>query len=106
MLASCYGLTPATIYNWKPRDTLSDHSHTPHQLQTTQTPTREAGVVHLRRTFFLQYEHLLAIPRGYMLEAVSHLGRDRCMRRHGIGNLKALKPPTPKRLTSLLRAMH
>lgn len=43
---------------------------------------------------------LLAVTREFLCPAVSRSGLDRCLRRHGVGNLRALQPapdkPAPK----------
>jgi hypothetical protein len=39
---------------------------------------------------------LLAVTREFIYADVSRSGLDRCLRRHGVGNLKALLPEQPK----------
>ena len=95
-LASQFGVTSATIYKWKSRDTFTDRSHTAHSLQTTLTPAQEAVVVELRRMLLLPLDDLLAITREFLCADVSRSGLDRCLQRHGVGNLKALKPAVAK----------
>lgn len=53
-------------------------------------------LVHLRRTLLLPLDELLAVTREFLCPTVSRSGLDRCLRRHGVGNLHALKPTTPK----------
>ena len=53
-------------------------------------------VVHLRRTLLLPLDDLLAVTREFICDTVSRSGLDRCLRRHGVGNLNALKPAAPK----------
>lgn len=96
VLASRYGVTEATIYKWKKRESFTDKSHTAHRLQTTLNPAQEAVVVELRKTLLLPLDDLLAVTREFLCEGVSRSGLDRCLRRHGVGNLHALKPVTPK----------
>ena len=50
----------------------------------------------LRRTLLLRLDDLLAVTREFLCKEVSRSGLDRCLRRHGVGNLNALKPSTPK----------
>ena len=95
-LSRRYGVTEATIYKWKARDSTADRSHTAHRLQTTLTPAQEAVVVELRKTLLLPLDDLLAVVREFLCEDVSRSGLDRCLRRHGVGNLNALKPAEPK----------
>lgn len=98
VLAQRFGITEQTVYKWKKRDVFGDRSHTAHRLQTVLTPAQEAIVVHLRRTLLLPLDDLLAVTREFLSPDVSRSGLDRCLRRHGAGNLNALKPqePVPK----------
>ena len=52
--------------------------------------------MHLRQTLLLLLDDLLAVTREFLCPAASRSGLDRCLRRHGVGNLHALKPVTPK----------
>jgi len=96
VLAARYGVSVGTIYKWKGRESFQDRSHTAHHLQTTLTPAQEHIVVQLRKTLLLPLDDLLAVTREFLCEKVSRSGLDRCLRRHGVGNLQALKPATPK----------
>jgi transposase InsO family protein len=96
VLAARYGVTEPTIYKWKNRDSVQDRSHTAHRLQTTLSPAQEAIVVELRRLLLIPLEDLLAVTREFLCPAVSRSGLDRCLRRHKVGNLNALKPQVPK----------
>ena len=95
-LSRRYGVTEATIYKWKSRDSVEDRSHTAHRLQTTMTPAQEAVAVELRKTLLLPLDDLLAVVREFLCAEVSRSGLDRCLRRHGVSNLNALKPIEPK----------
>jgi hypothetical protein len=70
---------------------VNDRSHTAHRLQTTLTPAQEAVAVALRKTLLVSLDDLLAVVRGFLNPDVSRSGLDRCLRRHGIGNLRDLK---------------
>jgi transposase InsO family protein len=54
------------------------------------------SVVHLRKTLLLPLDDLLAVTREFLCKAASRSGLDRCLRRHGVGRLHALKPATPR----------
>ena len=95
-LAARFGITPATVYKWKGRTSTADLSHTAHRLQTTLTPAQEAIVVELRKLLLLPLDDLLAITREFLCPEVSRSGMDRCLQRHGVGNLHSLKPATPR----------
>ena len=95
VLALRYGVSEETARKWKRRDSVQDLSATPHTLQTTLTPAQEAVVVELRRILLLPLDDLLAVTREFLNPDVSRSGLDRCLRRHGVSNLKALLPRTP-----------
>ncbi len=96
VLALRHGITEQTVYKWKKRDSVQDRSHnTAHRLQTQLTPAQEVVVVHLRRSLLLPLDDLLAVTREFICETVSRSGLDRRLRRHGVGNLNALKPAEP-----------
>ena len=95
VLALRHGITEQTVYKWKKRDSVQDRSHTAHRLQTQLTPAQEIVVVHLRRALLLPLDDLLAVIREFISDKVSRSGLDRCLRRHGVGNIHALKPTEP-----------
>jgi transposase InsO family protein len=95
VLALRYGVSEETARKWKRRDSVQDLSATPHNLQTTLTAAQEAVVVQLRRLLLLPLDDLLAVTREFLNPDVSRSGLDRCLRRHGVSNLKALIPKTP-----------
>lgn len=89
-LAERYNISRATARKWKGRETAQDLSHRPHKLSTTLTPGQEAVVVELRRTVLLPLDDLVAVVREFINPAVSRSGLDRCLRRHGVANLREL----------------
>ena len=95
VLAQRYGISEQTVYKWKKREAFGDRSHIAHRLQTVLSPAQEAIGVQLRRTLLLPLDDLLAVSREFLCPAVSRSGLDRCLRRHGVGNLNALKPQEP-----------
>ena len=95
VLAARYGVTLDTIYRWRGRTSFEDRSHTAHQLATTLTRAQEAVAVELRRMLLLPLDDLLAVTREFLNPDVSRSGLDRCLRRHGVSNLNALRPKTP-----------
>ena len=62
---------------------------------------QEAAVVEFRRILLLPLDDLMAVTRGFLNPDVSPSGLHRCLRRHGVSNLKALlrKTPTAPRTT-------
>jgi hypothetical protein len=96
VLATRYGVGQRTIRRWRVREVFTDASHTAHRLQTTLTRAQEVVVVELRKCLLLPLDDLLAVCREFLCEEVSRSGLDRCLRRHGVGNLRALQPTVPQ----------
>jgi transposase InsO family protein len=90
-LAETYNISVATARKWRARDSPQDLSHRPHKLDTTLTPGQEAITVELRRLTFLPLDYLVAVVREFINPHVSRSGLDRCLRRHGVGNLRELQ---------------
>lgn len=65
-------------------------------MQTTLTPAQEAVAVALRKALLLPLDDLLAVVLEFRNPHVSRSGLDRCLRRHGVGNLRDPKPAAPK----------
>ena len=66
-------------------------SRRPHRLRTALTPEQEVVVVELQRTLLLRLDDLLVVTREFLNPRVSRSGLDRCLRRHGVSNLRKLK---------------
>ncbi len=100
IVAERYGISEQTVWKWRKRDTVHDRSHTAHRLQTTLTPAQEAVAVSLRQSLLLPLDDLLAVVREFLNPNVSRSGLDRCLRRclrrHGLGSLRDLKPKVAK----------
>lgn len=96
MVAERYGISEQTVWKWRRRGSVHDRSHTPHWLQTTLTPAQKAVAVALRKSLLLPLDDLLSVVREFLTPNVSRSGLDRCLRRHRAGNLRDLKPATPK----------
>lgn len=93
MVAQRYGISEATVYKWRGRDTFEDKSHTARNLQTHLTPAQEAIVVELRKTLLVPLDDLLAITREFICSEVSRSGLHRCLKRHNVSELTELYPP-------------
>ena len=91
-VAEQYNVTVATARKWRGREDPQDRSHRPHKLSTTLTPAQEVLVVELRRTVLLPLDDLLVVTREFINADVSRSGLDRCLRRHGVSDLKSLQP--------------
>jgi transposase InsO family protein len=92
VLAERYNVTEATARKWRDRQDAQDRSHRPHKLSTTLSAAQEMLVVELRRTLLLALDDLLVVIREFINPAVSRSGLDRCLRRHGVSDLKSLQP--------------
>ena len=90
-LAERYNISIATVRKWKRREDVQDLSHRPHTLSTTLTPAQEEIVVALRRMVLLPLDDLLVVTREFICAGVSRSGLDRCLRRHGVANLRILQ---------------
>ena len=91
-LARLYNVTRQTIRKWQDRDSPVDRSHNPITMYTTLTPVQELIVVALRETLLLPTDDLLAVTREFINPAVSRAGLGRCLRRHGVSDLRDLVP--------------
>jgi hypothetical protein len=92
VLAERFGTTGQTIYKWRHRDSVLDPSHTANRLQTTLAPA--TGICRHRAaqdTLLVSLDDLLSAVREFLNPDVSRSGLDRCLRRHGVGNLRDLK---------------
>lgn len=90
-LARELGVSEDTVRRWKGREDVGDASHTPHHLSTTLTPAQEMVVLELRQTLLLGLDELLVVTREFLNPGASRSGLDRCLRRHGLSNLRALR---------------
>ena len=117
VLAARFGTTGQTVNKWKHRDTVHDLSHTPHRLQieteqeTIQwivspsradpgtgggggSPAQDAAGVARRPACARHWARTNGAFDGSLREflnpGVSRSGLDRCLRRHGVGNLRGL----------------
>ena len=91
-VAESYNITVATARKWRQREDPQDRSHRPHKLSTTLNPAQELLTVELRRTLLLPLDDLLVVIREFINPDVSRSGLDRCLRRHGVSDLKSLLP--------------
>ena len=101
-LAAKHGIGKATALKWKNRDSVEDLPNTPHRFNKNMSDLEEFVVIELRKSLLLPLDDLLAIVRQFINPNVSRSGLDRCLRRHGVANLKALLPvvegePKPKK---------
>ena len=95
-LAKKFGISRSTVRRWKKRDSVEDKSHRPHRMRTTLTPEQEIIVVELRKTLLLPLDDLLAVVREFINPKLSRSALDRCLRCHGVSNLKELVPQDEK----------
>jgi transposase InsO family protein len=89
-LARLYNVSRQTIRKWQDRESPTDRSHRPETMYTTLTPEQELIVVELRKTLLLPTDDLLTVTREFINPAVSRAGLGRCLRRHGVSDLRDL----------------
>jgi hypothetical protein len=73
-------------------------------LQTTLAPAQEAVAIALRKTLLVSLDDLLAVVREFLNPDVSRSGLDRCLRRHGVGNLRDWSCPAYVPVSQLIYA--
>ena len=96
VLAGRFGTTEQTVDKWRHRESVHDRSQTPHGLQATLTPAQEAVALVPRKALLVSIDDLLAMVREFVNPGVSRSGLDRCLRRHGVGNLRDLQAKSPR----------
>ena len=94
-LARLYNVTRATIRKWQIRESPVDLPHDPITMYTTLSPAQELIVVALRETLLLPTDDLLTVTREFINPKVSRSGLGRCLRRHGVSDLRDLVPVLP-----------
>jgi transposase InsO family protein len=102
-LARRYDTPEPTVPKRQPRGRVHGRSHRPHKLSTMLSAAQEAIVIELRRLLLLPPDDLLVITREFICAHASRSGLDRCLRRHGLNDLRQLQaaangapPPTIK----------
>ena len=90
-LARKYGLNRATVRKWKRRDSVEDLPTTPKTIHATMSPEEELIAVELRTALLLPLDDLLTVIHQFINPRVSRSGLHRCLRRHGVSNLRALE---------------
>ena len=95
-LAERFNVTRSTARKWKNRDSVVDKSHRPKKIQTDLTEAQESIIILVRTTLLLPLDDLLAVIREFLLPDLSRSALDRCLRRHGVSNLKDLYPKDDK----------
>ena len=105
-LARRYGIHRHTVAKWRKRASTEDASARPHRLCTTLTEAQEPVVVAIRELLLLPLDDLLVVVREFIEPCLSRLALDRCLRRHGVSDLRTLQrerdgdkasPQPPKR---------
>ena len=90
VLAKRFNLAPNTVRKWQARTDFNDRSHTAHNLQTTLNSAQEHIVIYLRKKLLLPLDDLLNVTHEFLCPEVSRSGLNRCLRRHGVGNLREM----------------
>jgi hypothetical protein len=87
VLARLLKISESTVRKWRNRETITDVSHVPKQLNTTLTESQEYVVVELRTRLLLSLDELLAVCKQFINSNVSRAGLQRCLKRHGVSRL-------------------
>ena len=87
VLARLLKISESTVRKWRQRESLTDASHTPKQLNTTLSEAQEYVVVELRTRLLLSLDELLAVCKQFINPHVSRAGLQRCLKRHGVSRL-------------------
>ncbi|MCJ8320461.1 MAG: helix-turn-helix domain-containing protein [Colwellia sp.] len=87
VLARLLKISESTVRKWRHRDSVSDASHVPKQLNTTLSEAQEYVVVELRTRLLLSLDELLAVCKQFINSHVSRAGLQRCLKRHGVSRL-------------------
>jgi len=87
VLSRLLKVSESTIRKWRKRESHSDASHVPKQLNTTLSEAQEYVVVELRTRLLLSLDELLAVCKQFINTNVSRAGLQRCLKRHGVSRL-------------------
>jgi len=87
VLARLLKISESTVRKWRKRDSVTDESHTPKQLNTTLSPAQEYVVVELRTRLLLSLDELLAVSKEFINVKTSRAGLQRCLKRNGVSRL-------------------
>jgi hypothetical protein len=87
VLARLLKISESTVRKWRTRESFSDASHVPKQLNTTLSEAQEYVVVELRTRLLLSLDELLAVCKQFINANVSRAGLQRCLKRHGVSRL-------------------
>ena len=90
-LARRYGIHRHTVAKWRKRVSTEDASARPHRLCTTLTEAQEQVVVAIRELLLLPLDDLLVVVREFIEPCLSRSALDRCLRRHGVSDLRTLQ---------------
>ncbi len=87
VLARLLKISESTVRKWRKRESMSDASHVPKQLNTTLSEAQEYVVVELRTRLLLSLDELLVVCKQFINPHVSRAGLQRCLKRHGVSRL-------------------
>ena len=87
VLSRLLKISESTVRKWRKRESMSDGSHVPKQLNTTLSEAQEYVVVELRTRLLLSLDELLVVCKQFINVNVSRAGLQRCLKRHGVSRL-------------------
>ncbi len=89
-LAAEYSISRDTVRKWKYRKLLRIIRTRRMHLNTSLTPAQEVMVIELRTSLLFPIDDILVVAQKFLCPEISRSALDRCLRRHGISNLKYL----------------
>src|SRR5512141_2794799 len=93
-LAAELGVSETTIYRWRNRTTVEDHSHRPKILVTSLSAVEERAVCELRTSLQLPLHDIVEVMQRCIIAKQSRSAIHRCLQRNGISRLT--KPDKPR----------
>jgi hypothetical protein len=95
MVAERRGIVARAAWEWRGRDGTHDRGHAPHRFEARLAPAQEAVTVAPRKSL-PPLDDLLPAAGEFLDPDVLCSGLDRCLRRHGVGSLRAPTPAAPR----------
>jgi len=91
VLSRLLKISESTVRKWRNRQSVTDASHVPKQLNTTLSEAQEYVVVELRTRLLLSLDELLVVCKQFINANVSRAGLQRCLKRHGVSRLSDME---------------
>jgi transposase InsO family protein len=103
-LAQRFGITEATVYKWKKRTSVHDASTHRTDCRPPSHPPKSGSWSNCAAPCCCPWMTCWQSPREFICPNATRSGLDRCLRRHGVGNLGELKPAQPAPVSKTFKA--